>query len=185
MYTGEAKDVANFGNAAQGQQLGQNIQAGGYNTQQRQQAITEEMQRRGFSLNEINAILTGQQVGMPGMPSFSNATKSEGTQNLAAAQMTGQANLDAFNAEQAALQGMMSGVGGMAGGFMGFSDRRLKQDVHLVGEYKGLNIYRWTYLWGEEASGVMSDEVQHIPGAVVTDPVTGYDMVDYGVVLNG
>ena len=185
MFTGEAKDVANFGNQAVGTQLGLDTQAGGFNTQLRQQAIAEEMQKRGFSLNEINAILTGQQVGMPGMPSFSNATKSEGVQALQAAQLTGQANLDAFNAEQQALQGMMSGVGSVAGGFMGFSDRRLKDGVRLIGKFRDINIYRWKYLWGEEAIGVMADEVEHIPNAVVTDPVTGIKMVDYGVVLNG
>lgn len=184
LMTGELMQQANFGNTAQGQQLGLQTQAGGYNTQLRQQAIAEEMQRRGFSLNEINAILTGQQVGMPGMPSFSNASRSEGTQNLAAAQMTGQANLDAFNAEQAAMQGMMSGVGSIAGGFMGFSDRRLKEDIRLIGQHRGLNIYRWRYVWGEEATGVMADEVEHIPGAVVEGP-GGFKMVDYGRVFNG
>jgi SOS response regulatory protein OraA/RecX len=32
-----------------------------YQNQLRQQQIAEDMQRRGYSLNEINAILTGQQ----------------------------------------------------------------------------------------------------------------------------
>jgi len=175
MLSGEIKDTANFGNQALGQQLGLDTQAGGYNTQLRQQAIAEEMQRRGFSLNEINAILTGQQVGMPGMPNFTNAQRSEGVQNLAAAQMTGQANLDAFNAEQQALQGMMSGAGSLAGGFMGFCDRRLKNDIKKLGEINGVNVYSWTYLWGEDAVGVMADEV---PWATVKHP-SGLVMVDY------
>lgn len=175
MMTGEMTQQANFGNAAQGQQLGQNIQAGAYNTQQRQQAITEEMQRRGFSLNEINALISGQQVGMPGMPSFTNAAASQGVQSLNAAQMTGQANLDAFNAEQAAMQGMMSGVGSMAGGFMGFSDRRLKRDIRKLAEVGGVNIYAWTYVWGDRDVGVMADEVPH----AVAGTINGYDVVDY------
>jgi DNA-binding transcriptional MerR regulator len=97
---------------------GMDISAGGYNTQLRQQQMAEEMQKRGFSLNEINAIITGQQVGMPSMPGFQNAQRAEGNQALAAAQMTGQAQLDKFNAEQAAVQGMMQGVGSMGMGFM-------------------------------------------------------------------
>jgi len=175
MMTGEMAQQANFGNNAIGQQLGQDIQAGGYNTQQRQQSIAEEMQRRGFSLNEINAILTGQQVGMPGMPQFNTAQRSEGTQNLAAAQMTGQAALDSFNAEQAAMQGMMSGVGSMAGGFAGFSDRRLKRNIRKLTEVGGVNIYAWTYVWGDDDIGVMADEVPH----AIAGHINGYAVVDY------
>lgn len=184
MYTGEQAQQANFGNSATSQQQGLDTQAGAYNTQQRQQAITEEMQRRGFSLNEINALISGQQVGMPGMPSFSNAAASQGVQALQAAQLTGQAELDRFNAQQQATQGMMSGAGSIAGGFMGFSDRRLKENIQLVGQVNGVNVYHWRYIWGEEATGVMADEVEHIPGAVIEGP-HGYKMVDYGRVLNG
>ena len=115
---GEAQRM--LGMEAQAAQLGfgQDLQAAQYATQQRQQEIVEMMQRRGASLNEINAMLHGQQVGMPDMPSFQGAGRAEGTQNLQAAQMTGQAALDRFNAEQQAMQGMMSGIGGIAGGFM-------------------------------------------------------------------
>ena len=43
----------------------------------RQQAIAEEAQRRGMSLNELNALLTGQQVNMPaGMAGAPNTTAS-------------------------------------------------------------------------------------------------------------
>jgi hypothetical protein len=76
---------------------------------------------------------------------------------------------------------MMQGIGGMAGGFMGFSDRRLKRDIKRVGSFLGHVFYTWTYIWGEKGFGVMSDEVRHIPGAVVKHP-SGYDMVDYGVI---
>jgi len=109
-----------FGMEAQagGQNFGQQMQASQYETQLRQQEIAEAMQRRGFSLNEINALLYGQQVAMPSMPGFNTAQRAEGYQGLMAAQLTGQAELDRFNAQQAAMQGMMSGIGSMAGGFM-------------------------------------------------------------------
>lgn len=102
------------GGQIQGQQQG----ASSYQTQLRQQAIAEEMQRRGASLNEINAVMSGQQVGMPAMPQFNTAQAAQPIQALQAAQLTGQAALDAYNAKQQATQGMMSGVGGIAGGFM-------------------------------------------------------------------
>jgi hypothetical protein len=155
---------------------GMDISAGGYNTQLRQQEIAEAMQQRGFTLNEINAILTGQQVGMPEMPGFNTAQRAEGPQNLAAAQMTGQSQLDAFNAEQAAMQGMMQGAGSMAMGF-GLSDRRLKKDIKFIGFLKGLRHYVWTWVWGGSGVGVMADE---IPQEFVAVHPSGFLMVDYG-----
>jgi hypothetical protein len=178
----QAAYQATIGSGAEGQRMqGMDISAGGYNTTQRQQAIAEEMQRRGFSLNEINAIISGQQVGMPSMPGFSQAQRSEGMNALQAAQLTGQADLDRFNAQQAATQGMMSGIGSMAGGFM-MSDRRLKRNVRRIGSVNGINLYSFEYLWGERGTGVMADEVAHIPGAVKRT-ATGFDAVNYGVIL--
>jgi hypothetical protein len=181
--TNEQAQLAQFGNQAALSQFGMGAQAGGqnfqqrmqasqYDTQRRQQQIAEEMQRRGFSLNEINALISGQQVAMPSMPGFNTAGSAQGPQMLAAAQMQGQSALDAFNAEQAALQGMMSGVGSLAGGF-GFSDRNLKTDiVPLGGGWYAYNLF------GHIPSvGVMSDEVN--PDAVLKHPL-GFDMVNYG-----
>lgn len=161
------------------QQYNQQMGNANYQNQLRQQQISEQMQQRGFSLNEINAILSGQQVGMPSMPSFNTAARSEGTQNLSAAQMTGQHDLDVFNAQQQATQGALSGI---AGGAMMFSDKRLKTNIRKVGKLKGLNFYVWDWRIGGSGCGVVSDEVAHIPGAVRIDPRSGYDMVDYEVV---
>jgi hypothetical protein len=81
----------------------------------RQQQIAEEMQRRGFSLNEINAIITGQQVGMPQMPGFNTAARSETPNYLGAAGLQGQYNLDQFNSQQGAMQGWLGGATGLVG----------------------------------------------------------------------
>jgi hypothetical protein len=146
-----------------GQQDFQNLmQQSQYQNQLRQQQISEAMQARGFTLNEINALLSGQQVAMPQMPSYNTAARAEGTQNLAAAQMTGQAELDRFNAQQAATQGMMSGIGSMAGGFM-MSDRRMKTDVTRIGSTPGgVPVYTFRYIFGGPLHvGVMADEVPH------------------------
>jgi hypothetical protein len=53
---------------------------------QRQQAINEQIQQRGMTLNELNALLSGEQVGMPNMPDFKAAGKSQGANLLAANQ---------------------------------------------------------------------------------------------------
>lgn len=163
------------------QNFNQQMQGAGYQNQLRQQQISEEMQKRGFSLNEINAILSGQQVAMPNMPSFNSAQRSEGVQSLTAAQMQGQADLDAFNAQQQATQGTLSGL---AGGAMMFSDRRLKKNVvQLEEKSAGLPLYSFHYVWedinGPKHIGHMADEVKKLyPDAVIR--THGYDMVDYG-----
>jgi hypothetical protein len=163
------------------QGFNQQMSSSGYQNQLRQQQIAEAMQQRGFSLNEINAILTGAQVGMPGMPSFNTANRGESTQYNQAAQSQGQYNIDAFNAQQAGMNSAMQGLGGMA---MMFSDRRLKKDIQLLG-YKTVGgqkvgYYSWTYVWGEDACGYMADEIEKVRPEAVSTHESGYKMVDYG-----
>ena len=95
------------------QQFGQEMQSSQYANMIRQQQIAEEMQRRGFSLNEINAILTGQQVNTPQMPTFNPAARAETPQYLNAAGMQFQSNLDRFSADQAGLNSLYGGIFGM------------------------------------------------------------------------
>jgi hypothetical protein len=108
--------AAGFGNQAQGQQFQQNLTGANYQTQLRQQQIAEEMQKRGFSLNEINGLLNGQQIGMPNMPGFGQAGKADTTQYSNAAQQQYAAAQDAANASNAT----MGGIAKLAGGAMGF-----------------------------------------------------------------
>jgi hypothetical protein len=155
------------------QQFGQDMAGSQFNNTVRQQQIAEEMQRRGFSLNELNALMHGQQVQQPNMPNFAPATSAQPVQSLAAANMQGQAGLDAFNAQQGAIQGMMGGAASLAGMF---SDRRLKRNIQKLGVFKGVQWYIFEYLWGETAIGVMADEVPH----AAFPHESGYAMVDYG-----
>jgi len=120
----QAMNAGNFYNTAgmntYQQQLGvdnQNYQQAmsstGLQTQLRQQKIAEEAQRRSMSLNEMNALMSGQQVQTPQMPGFQTAVGSQPVQSLSAAQMTGQSMMDQFNAQQQQTQGMMSGAMGL------------------------------------------------------------------------
>lgn len=106
----------NFANMASGQQFGQNMQADQYQTQLRQQQIAEAMQQRGFSLNEINALISGQQVAMPNMPSFNNAGRAETTQYSNAAGQQYQAAQDSANAKNAFANSAMSMFGNIIPG---------------------------------------------------------------------
>lgn len=152
----------------------QQMQSANYQNTLRQQQIAEDMQRRGYSLNEINAILTGQQVGMPSMPSFNQAQASQATQYSQAAQQQGQYGLDAYNAQSQQMQGLMSGVGSIAGGAMMFSEQELKTDFYKIGANRdGRSIYFFRYKFDDPKDpfrvGFMAEEN---PDLVEIEPMT-------------
>jgi hypothetical protein len=103
--------------ASQQQQL--NMQFADQQNRLRQQAIAEQMQRRGMSLNEMNALLSGQQVAMPQMPSFTASGRAETPNILGATQMGYDAALGAYNAQQAGAGNFMSGLFGLGSAALG------------------------------------------------------------------
>jgi hypothetical protein len=100
----------------------QQMQASQINQQQqlRQAAIAEEAQRRGMSLNELNALLTGQQVNMPQMPNVPGAGQAQGANLLGAAEAAGNYGLGAAQQQLAAAPnwGSMIGTVGMGAGML-------------------------------------------------------------------
>lgn len=177
-----ALDLArmNAMNQATGQQQNMNQSYVDAQNRLRQQAIAEEMQRRGMSLNEMNALLTGQQVNMPQMPSFQAAGRAETPQILQATQMGYDAQLGAANAQNAAF-GNLLGAGAQLGSaaFM-FSDRRLKSNIKRVGTHAiGVGIYDYTMM-GMSQRGVIAQEVQQVRPDLVKRHANGFLMVDYG-----
>lgn len=185
-----ALDIArmNAQNNAMAQQYGLNQQAAAFQNQLRQQAIAEQMQRRGMSLNEMNALLSGQQVGMPQMPSFVSAQRSETPNILGATQMGYDAALGAYNAQQAGASNMLGGLFSLgsaalsnpaASAFM-FSDRRLKSNIKRVGTHPlGVGIYEYTMM-GYPQRGVIAQELQAVRPDLVKRHANGYLMVNYG-----
>ena len=90
-----------------------------------------------------------------------------------------------------------TGFGDILGGLvtlgaakLGASDKRLKTNIRKLGSYNGVNIYSWTWnalaksmgihLDNPRTTGVMAQEVMHIPGAVLLDK-NGYYLVNYEV----
>jgi Chaperone of endosialidase len=167
-------------NNAISQQYGLNNQFAQNQNQLRQQMIAEEMQRRGMSLNEMNALLSGQQVQMPNMPSFSASGRAETPNILGATQSAYDAQLGAYNADQAAF-GNLLGAGAQLGSaaFM-FSDRRLKSNIKRVGTHAiGVGIYDYTMM-GMSQRGVIAQEVQAVRPDLVKRHASGYLTVNYG-----
>lgn len=186
-----ALDIArmNAMNQAAQNQFGMNMQAAQFQNQLRQQAIAEEAQRRGMSLNEMNALLSGQQVTMPQMPSFVPASRAEAPNILGATQMGYDAQLGAYNAQQAQQGNLMSGLFSLGGaalsnpyglGMFGFSDERLKSNVSRVGTHPiGVGIYEYD-IFGRRERGVIAQELQAVRPDLVKRHASGYLMVNYG-----
>ena len=172
----------NFGQeqAAQGQNYNQESQTAQAQNQQRQQQIAEEQMRRAMPLNEMNAILTGAQVGMPSMPGFNTSRSSGGVDYSGAATNQNQASMDAYNAKQQQTQGLMSGLGTAAQVGMMFSDRRLKLNVVKVGDHPiGVPIYEYD-IFGQRQRGVMAQDMLKVAPERVHEHRSGFLMVDYG-----
>lgn len=74
---GEANTQFNQALGSNAQNFGQNLQGATFANQMRQQQLAELLQQRGSSLNEMNAMLSGQQVGMPQMPGYNTANASQ------------------------------------------------------------------------------------------------------------
>jgi len=125
--------TANFGNNALGQQqsMDQGIKTfnnttmqnefsqqntiANYNNTLRQQQIAEAQMRQLQPLNVMNALTSGQQVSMPGMPSFNTAQASQPINYSAAAQNQYQAAQAQANANAASSSNMTSGLFSLAG----------------------------------------------------------------------
>lgn len=166
----DAYSQAQMGAVQQGrgeaaQDYSQQMGSANYANQLRQNQMKEMMQQRGMSLNEINAIMSGQQVQTPGFEGFSQAGKSQGVDYSGA--LKSESEFD-----QAQSQMLVSGMGSMAGMM---SDRRLKHHIKRIGTVLGYPFYIFTYLWGERSVGFMSDELNK---EAVTQHASGFDVVN-------
>jgi hypothetical protein len=166
-------------NQAMAQQQGLNQSFADAQNRLRQQAIAEQMQRRGMSLNEMNALLSGQQVNMPQMPSFVASGRAETPNILGATQMGYDAQLGSYNAQNAAF-GNLLGAGAQLGSAFLFSDRRLKSNIKRVGTHPiGVGIYTYTMM-GMPQRGVIAQEVQAVRPDLVKRHANGFLQVNYG-----
>jgi len=147
----------------------------------RQQSISEMLGERSSTLNELQALMNGQQVGMPGQPQFTGAGQPQTPNLLGAANMGYGGQLDQFNAQQAQQQGLLSGGMNLAALAYMFSDSRLKEEIrYLDGEaLPGVRWATWKWKTGGRGRGVIAQDVQRVrPDLVKKDPASGYLMVN-------
>lgn len=172
---GQQQNRYNQAIGANSQNFNQAMTQSKYANQIRQQQITEAMQLRGFELNEINALLSGQQVGMPQMPSFSQTEAAQPADIIGAGIAEANANA-AANPTQALI-----GAGATLGAAnIQYSDRRLKYNIKRIGTNKGYSWYSYNLKYdGSAHEGVMADE---IPKKYTVD-FGGFKAVNYGALL--
>lgn len=172
--------------------LGATTQGFGVGQQARQSALQEQAYLRNEPLNTLSAVRTGSQVTGPQFVNSAQQATTQGPDLLGAAQMTNNAQMGAYNAQQAGQNSMTQGLMGLAGaGMMAFSDVRLKQNIQPVGVLaNGLTLYSYEYidevklhpLAGEGVQvGVMAQEVEQVYPYAVKTLNDGYKVVDYGL----
>lgn len=174
----DAYDQAQWGAIGSGgqemtRQFGQEMQG-------RQQSIAEILQQRGSTLNELQGLLSGQQVQMPQQPGFNTAGQSQTPNLLGAQQAQYGASLDQYNAQQAQQQGTMMGLASLAA--YAFSDARMKTEIRYL-DAEALPGVRWaTWKWkgGGRGHGVIAQDVEKVrPDLVRRDEASGMLQVNY------
>jgi hypothetical protein len=169
------------------------LQAAQANLGLRQAGINEQQQMRSLPLNELNAILTGQQVQNPQFPNVIPAQSGQAPNLLGALQGQYGAQLNQTNAQNAQSGNAQSGLVGLGSAAlmaMAMSDRRLKTDIEPIGKLaNGLPVYKYRFIdepvfhMNPDAwhVGVMADEAELVvPDAVATHS-SGYKMVNYSM----
>ena len=141
--------------------------------------------------NAINALNNYYNTGNTFMGTASNASTSGNNYN----QWAYPQQLGAFQRQQAAQNaqtGAMISAGGQIASaalpFLLASDKNVKKNIVKIGSKNDINIYEFDYKTSEypelpegKQIGVMAQEVEHIPNAVVQGDK--YKLVDYAVIL--
>ena len=114
-YAIASQDAIAAGRAESQLAFGQQMGEAEFDSTTRQSQIAEELQKRGWTINEINALISGREVGLPSMPDFKTAGRSATQDFMGAGRAGYEGALDQFNSKQAALQGLYGGITDLAG----------------------------------------------------------------------
>ena len=185
----EAYDNA-YRNFSQGQNdLLTSAQVQGLNTgmSAQNQAFNQAAYNQMQPINVINALRTGTQVQNPNFVNPVQQANPGGPDLLGAAQNSYNAQLGAYNAQNAASGNFFGGLMNLGGAAIMRSDERLKENIKKIGTLDiGINLYTYHYKKGfglpeGKQVGVMAQEVEKvIPEAVITD-ADGYKSVNYAM----
>lgn len=175
-FTQQMNDFGRMRNDAYQNAMNESIMGGG---QEMSRQFSQGLQGRGALLNELQALMGGQQVGMPQQPGFQGAGGYAPPDFLGAAGQQYGANINQYNAGQAQQQSMQQAL--MMLPFL-FSDERLKTDIHRLSieALPGVPYASWRWKAGGRGFGVIAQDMQRVrPDLVIRDKNTGFLMVNY------
>ena len=112
------QNALGFNNQIANQEFGQQQQIANYENNLRRMQIAEAQMRQQHPLNNMNALMTGQQVAMPNMPQYNAANRAEAGQYLNAGQMQYGADLNRYNAQQAGMSNFTNGLFQLGSSYM-------------------------------------------------------------------
>lgn len=146
----------------------------------RNRALQEALALRQLPLSEVNALRTGSQPTLPQFQPYQG--QAVGAAPLFdATQAQYNAQLGAVNAQNAQAGQTFGTIGQLGSALFSFSDRRLKRNIKKIGDYLGLPVYLFKYLWSDNWNiGWMADEVMEKYPERVKQHESGYLMVNYG-----
>jgi hypothetical protein len=155
----------------------------GRQVQGRQQNLQEQAWLRSLPINELNAVLTGNQVQAPQFSNFTNQSTTRGADMFGAANAAGGYATDVYNQQAASRDNMISGLFSLGSSAAKASDIRVKENIAKIGVTPGgFNVYSFNYIWDDEPQvGVMAQEVEQVlPEAVTT--INGVKHVYYDMI---
>jgi hypothetical protein len=105
--------------AARQQGLNEQLAIAGLNSGQRAQMLQEAYTKQSRPLDMVNALRSGAQVSNPTFQPYAQQQYVGGPNTLGAAQAQYGAQMDAYNADQAASSGLLGGIAGIGMGLAG------------------------------------------------------------------
>lgn len=182
-YSNAAMQAVQAGGAEQSRQYGNLLSGVQASDTTRGNALNEQLQLRQLPINELNALLSGTQVGgSGGGAGFANAGLAASPDYMQAANAQYQAGMDAYNARAAGAGNLLNAGTTLGSAYlMRASDRRLKSNIKEIGKHSnGLKVYEYD-IEGRRERGFMADEVETIMPEAVHYRDDGFAMVDYGM----
>lgn len=182
----EVNTQGQFANTAQNQAFNQDAANVAMANQARQQQIQEAAYLRNMPLNDIAALLSGNQAASPEFNPVSQVGVAP-PDYQGAVQNQYNAQMQQYGQKQQARSGALGSIFGAAGSLGSaflLSDRRFKENVRRIGTLaNGLATYAFNYI-GDKAQqfGVMAQEVLQIIPDAVEQGADGMLRVNYGKV---
>jgi len=146
-----------------------------------QQAVQDILTQRNQPINEISALLSGSQVGVPQFGAGTNQPSLPTVDYSGLVEQNYQNQLGAYNTQMQQSQGILGGLFGLGGKLISLSDKRAKKDIKRVGTLKGHKLYEYSYKGDNKKQiGVMAQDVKKKRPDAVSMRHDGMMQVDYG-----